>query len=362
MMRFGIIFGLIFWAGCTAPDTCRMELTGEIEGCKYGTTLLISADSARNILFSSEIDSGKISLKGDLPEPGEYILKINHLEYPLLLEEGRTKVILDTKSDRVKLTEGKVMEMEQLFEKWMEVKYKPKQERIGREYWEAQKHPEDKVNLDKKTFEYFGLKKLKYDVVCDFIKEYPDRVFSVYQALEMLNRDYERGMEMYALLSPEMQQSALGKRLYAETQVFAASALGNEIPPIEVDTEEGKAEVIEHFPGIWVLDFWASWCGPCREEMVYLKEMYPEVHKFGVNMVSISMDDKAAAWKKGNAEEQIPWKSVRNKYGFKSDVGICGQLRFNAIPYIVLVKDGRIVARNLRRGHLKKKIMELLQE
>ena len=53
---------------------------------------------------------------------------------------------------------------------------------------------------------------------------------------------------------------------------------------------------------------------------------------------------------------------MRNKYGFKSDAGICGQLKFNSIPYIVLVKDGRIVARNLRRGHLKKKIMELLQE
>ncbi|WP_018338227.1 TlpA disulfide reductase family protein [Butyricimonas synergistica] len=362
MMRFGIIFWFIFWAGCTTPETCRIDLTGEIEGCKYGTALLVSADSARNILFSSEIDGGKISLEGDLPEPGEYILKINHLEYPLLLEAGRTKVALDIASDRVKLTEGKVMEMEQLFKKWMDERYKPEQERIGREYWEAQKHPEDKVNLDKKTFEYFDLEKLKYNVVRDFIKEYPDRVFSVYQALEMLDRDYERGMEMYALLSPGMQQSVLGKRLYAETQVFAASALGNEIPPIEVETEEGEAEVIEHFPGIWVLDFWASWCGPCRKEMVYLKEMYREVHKFGVNMISISMDDKVAAWKKGNAEEQIPWKSVRNKYGFKSDVGICSQLRFNSIPYIVLVKDGRIVARNLRRGHLKEKIMELLQE
>lgn len=361
MMKLGIIFGLVFCVGCTAPDTCRMELTGEIEGCKYGTALLVSADSARNILLSSELDNGNISLKGNLPESGEYILKINHLEYPLLLEEGRTKVAIDI-SDGLKLTEGKVMEIEQLFEKWMEMKYKPKQERIIREYWEAKEHPEDKVNLDKKTFEYLGLDELKYNVVCDFIKEHPNRVFSVYQALAILDRNYERGTKMYALLSPEMQQSALGERLYAETQMFAASALGNEIPPIEVETEEGKFEVIEHFPGIWVIDFWASWCEPCRNEMVYLKEMYPEVHKLGVNMLSVSMDNKVKDWKKGNAEEQIPWKSVRHKYGFKSDMGICGQLKFNSIPFIVLVKDGRIVARNLRRGHLKNKIMELLQE
>ncbi|WP_292270853.1 TlpA disulfide reductase family protein [Butyricimonas sp.] len=362
MIRYGVILGILFWAGCTAPGTCRMELMAEIKGCKYGTALLISADSARNVLFSSEIDDGKFSLKGDLPEPGEYILKINHWEHPLLLDEGKTKVVIDIINERVNLTEGKVREMNLLLEKWMEEKYKPEEERIGREYREARKHPEDKVNLDEKTIEYFGLERVKYGVVRDFIQAYPDCIFSVYQALGMLNRDYERGMEMYALLSPEMQQLTLGKRLYAETQVFAGLALGREVSPIEVETEEGKTEVIERFPGIWVLDFWASWCAPCREEMAYLKEMYPEVHKFGVNMISISMDDKVEAWKKACVEEQIPWKSVRNIYGFKNGKGVREQFKFNSIPYILLIKDGRIVARNLRNWQLKKKIMELLQE
>lgn len=360
MMRYILILGIVFLVGCSTPG-CRVELEGMIEGGKYGTALLVSADSSRNILLSSEIDEGKFAFSGNLPGPGEYILKINHLEYPLLLEQGRTVCKCNVVTDWMELTEGPVWEMSKEYERWMGEKYKPKLDRIVREYWDAQKHPEDKENLDQKTFEFFGRHKLQYNAVRDFIQAYPNCIFSVQKAREFMKGDYERGHDMYGLLSPEMQQSVLGKQLYDEIQIYSTSALGSKIPAIEVETEDGETGLIENLQGIWVIDFWASWCSPCRNEMVYLKEMYPEVHKFGVNIVSISMDDDPVAWKKVNAEEQIPWKSVRNKYGFKQG-GIRDHLRFNAIPYILLVKDGRIVARNLRRGHLKNRILELLQE
>ena len=367
MIRYILIFGMIlFWAGCVGNGTYRTRLTGEIEGCKYGTALLVSADSARNILCSSEIDQGKFSLQGNLPEPGEYILKINHVEYILLLDEGESSVKCNVMTHTVKQTGGAVMEMEQVFDMWMDEKHKPRLNRVLQAYWDAQKRPEDKEQLERATTEYWGRKNLKYYAVRDFIQTYPNSIFSVQQALLMMKEtvkgDYERGMEMYALLSPEMQQTALGKRLHDVIQVFTTVAKGQKIPAIEVETEDGSPEMVENLRGIWVIDFWASWCGPCRNEMVYLKEMYPEVHKLGVNMISISMDDNFAAWVKVNREEQIPWRSVRNKYGFKKGLGIREHLQFNAIPYILLVKDGHIVDRNLRRGNLKNRIMELLQE
>lgn len=361
MMKYIVILGIIFWAGCSSSGRCYVELAGTVEGGKYGTALLVSADSARNILFSSEIEQGTFALNGKLPSPGEYILKINHLEYPLLLEEGRTVCVCNVKDNSMQVTEGPVAEVSRLFDQWMKEKYEPERERIVRAYWEAQKHPEDKERFAKAEFDFFGRHKLHYDAVRDFIRAYPDRIFSVQQALEFMKGDYERGRELYDLLSAEMQESLLGKRLYDEIRLLSASAQGSMLPAIEVETVEGEAEKIENLSGVWIVDFWASWCSPCRNELVYLKEMYPEVHKLGVNVVSISMDDDVAAWRKVNAEEQFPWKSVRNKYGFKRG-GIRDHLQFNAIPYILLVKDGRIVARNLRRGHLKNRILELLHE
>ena len=77
-------------------------------------------------------------------------------------------------------------------------------------------------------------------------------------------------------------------------------------------------------------------------------------------MISISLDDSATAWEKACAEEEIPWMSLRNPDGFKNE-GIVPLLGIKAIPFIVTVdKEGKIVAKGLRRNLLRKKVEELL--
>lgn len=109
---------------------------------------------------------------------------------------------------------------------------------------------------------------------------------------------------------------------------------------------------------ILVLDFWASWCGPCRAEIPHLKEAYKEYSNKGVAFFSVSIDKDDAAWRKAMKEENMPWTQAQAP---KAGKDVMKQYQFSGIPYIlVLDKEGKIVAKNLRGKALTDKLEELL--
>ena len=108
------------------------------------------------------------------------------------------------------------------------------------------------------------------------------------------------------------------------------------------------------------MDFWASWCGPCRGEIPHLKEAYEKYADKGVAFFSVSIDKSDAAWKKALAEENMPWEQVCAPQAGKD---VMKQYQFSGIPYIlVLDKEGRIVGTNLRGKALMDKLEELVNE
>ena len=123
--------------------------------------------------------------------------------------------------------------------------------------------------------------------------------------------------------------------------------------------EKGKTVSINKLKGkIIVLDFWASWCGPCRREIPNIKKYYAEYKTKGVQFLSVSIDAKKDDWTKALKEEQMLWMQ-----GWTPDSGksVLKTYQFNGIPFIILIdKEGKIYRKYLRGEQIKKAIDDCL--
>lgn len=153
-----------------------------------------------------------------------------------------------------------------------------------------------------------------------------------------------------AMRSVKAQLTALEKRMP-----------GNMFTDLSMNDTEGNPRKLSEWcgKGNYVLvDFWASWCGPCRQEMPNVVENYEKYHSKGFEIVGVSFDNKAEAWKKAIADIGMKWPNISDLKGWKS--AAAPAYGVNSIPSNVLLDgEGKIVAADLRGDALGEKLKEI---
>lgn len=116
---------------------------------------------------------------------------------------------------------------------------------------------------------------------------------------------------------------------------------GSQVPHIAYNDPQGKQIDINSFKGKYVLvDFWASWCGPCRKAIPAIKELYGQYNAKGFEVLSVSVDTDVAAWNKAMEDEKMPWSQVRSPDKDKT----LSQFMIVGIPTLYLInREGKIV-------------------
>ncbi len=166
---------------------------------------------------------------------------------------------------------------------------------------------------------------------------------------------------IYTTLDPSLKSSRLGKILgNTITQSIGKIDVGSVATDFSAPTPDGTPLSLKDAMGeITIIDFWASWCRPCRAENPNVVRLYNEYHEKGLNIIGVSLDKNKAHWLQAIEKDQLSWNHISNLQYWQEPIAKAYGVR--SIPATFIIdKEGKVIAKNLRGAQLDAKIAELL--
>ena len=209
---------------------------------------------------------------------------------------------------------------------------------------------------------YFEILNLQVQLIQDYVKSHPDFLVKLY-ALSYLNAE-----ENYNFIDQVFKENALAidsfkyaQQFYARFSEIKMLNIGEIAPDINLPNPKGELISLSSLKGqVVLLDFWASWCGPCRKENPNNVLLYNKYHAKGFTIYGVSLDKNKEAWVKAIMDDGLTWNQVSDLKYWASEAAKL--YKVEAIPFTVLLdKEGRIVAKNLRGAELAAKVQQLLK-
>jgi thiol-disulfide isomerase/thioredoxin len=229
------------------------------------------------------------------------------------------------------------------------------------------KEPEQRLKLDMEMLS-LGAQSGLIDEVVKLIKNWKGEVREIMivtaaQRLQLMKVDFTP--EFDALLkelkgSKDPEIAAVAKRMLNE---FFRDPAGKPFPefPEGVKTVDGKDLNLKRFEGkVLLVDFWATWCPPCRAEVPSLVKVYNKYKDKGFEIIGISFDESREAFDKYVEENSMPWPQYFDGKGWKNEIG--PNYGIQSIPTMYLLdKQGRVITNDLRNGKLEKHLEKILK-
>jgi peroxiredoxin len=192
----------------------------------------------------------------------------------------------------------------------------------------------------------------------NWIKQHPNSVltpwviYKIFDSLKIIKSEFNK-------LTLNAKQSHWGIFLEKLISVEEPLDYGKKAPDFTFQTNKGDPLSLKDVVGkgkITIIDFWASWCGPCRSSFPRLKQLYDKYHEKGLNIIGLSTDKDEMAWKQAIIKDGLPWHNVLQTKGFAKETYNVQMIPWN----FILDNEGRIIAKDLRGVALARKISELL--
>ncbi len=211
---------------------------------------------------------------------------------------------------------------------------------------------------------YDSLRKYHTDLFNSTLKyaiKNPDAFVSLYRLESFFKPDVKDTLKYYfQLLSDELKNSSLGKKFYYELYQLDSTVVMNEPVPdfSSHDTSGNVFKISDHLNHYILLDFWASWCGPCLEELPEVKKIFKAYAPKGLEIVSISLDTDEEAWKKAIIDNEMNWYHLSDLKGGENKDALTYGIKSIPRKYL-LGPEGILILKDVSLEEIEKKLKEI---
>jgi len=354
-MKIILLGSLILFSGFLFGQSRQFEIFGTITG-KYNSKIYLFFDNhyRQRDSISSEIKNGKFYFKGNIIMP---VLGRLHLDQESLIAD----FYIDNDSiyvhciNTINISVNKKKEKDTLNQLVLsDVKGSPTQDLInGFETWlnklKKSGKPEKEKNKD------------YYEKLLRFVEDHPKSKASLFLLARATSLDYVQAMQINSLIDTSLNHTyetnsveELLTRLNNKPEKMANRAMGAAFHDVILPDTSGNAMETKQFRGKYTLiEFWASWCGPCREANPSLKILYDKFKRRNFEIVGISADEDKGYWKKAIIEDKLNWPQLlEGAHGKLSSLYDIRSIPSN----ILLDKEGKIAGLDLSIKEIEKRI------
>ncbi|MFA8432929.1 MAG: redoxin domain-containing protein [Marinifilaceae bacterium] len=352
----------LFFVSCDSGN--KYTVSGKIAGVTEGKVYLNKLNGREFAkVDSADLVDGGFTFTGTVANPDVRYITIEGERASIMffIENAKIQINADVaKMKEAEVTGSSSQNLYKSFEEMLE-DGKVKEMELRARYKEAAQ-AKNQAAIDSVMTEYDALQTERNEKTKEFIKANNQSVVAAYIAWPLSYQLDVNDMEnIYNSFGESVKQnSSFAAKIKAKIDVLKKVAIGQPAPEITLNTPEGEPFSLSSLKGkVVVIDFWASWCGPCRRENPHMVGIYKEMHDKGVEFLGVSLDKEKEAWLKAIEKDGLIWKHVSDlKYWDSAAAKLYG---VNGIPHTVVVdKNGIIAAKKVFGKELKAEIEKLL--
>ncbi|MGE0562479.1 MAG: redoxin domain-containing protein [Flavobacteriales bacterium] len=365
------IASALFLTACDGSKESReiqevgFELRASLNELTYKKAYLSEYKEGEMVKIDSvDVKEGKFSFTGELTLPEVRYVSFNEGKemFPVFIENATIQVSGSIVSpDSIKITGSVSQKIVDDFKTGLK-SHEAIMNGIVDRYYEAEEKGDEEAmaGID---LEYYAADSIKNIYIEEFVAKNSSSVVAPYLSLRYLLSSYEIPQieTLIASFKDDAKKSIYMTNITDRLAVLKNSQVGSPAPDFSMNDANGNPISLSSFKGKYVLiDFWASWCGPCRAENPNVVAAYKKFSKKGFDIFGVSLDENKDKWLAAIQKDGLTWQHVSDLKGWAN--AAAKLYGVNSIPHSVLLdKEGVIIAKNLRGEELHKKLGEVLK-
>ncbi|WP_340153858.1 redoxin domain-containing protein [uncultured Marivirga sp.] len=363
------IIAALFFVSCGSEkeDKSGVTISGRVENPQDQGVISLAKISAgkREVVDTLYLDANNtFETSVDVTGPEFFQLNFyNNQVATLIVSEDDLKVVVDgaDRNGKLEISGSKDMEYMTQLQDIMKKQQKEVEE-INKEFMAA-RNAQDEEKMKNIQDDFLLMQEKKKENIKKQIEEMLPSLAAI-QGMNFFNpnEDFEfmkKVADQIAAAHPNSEMATFYKQQMDE---MAKISVGAQAPNFSMPTPEGDTVSLKDFRGDYVLvDFWAAWCKPCRQENPNIVEAYSKYKDAGFQILGVSLDKKREDWLKAIEVDNLQWTQVSELKFWQTP--IVQEYKINGIPYSLLLDpEGKIVAKNLRGERLHEKLAEIYGE